>query len=262
MHLRAYLRCNDLFSSSGAWVTATDLPEILPNMRVNLSRNTRGLCRYTPQQAVLSWGYDLEHTYPTSVYRYDYVLAADVVYHHDFLDELLATMKHFCIPGTTLIWANKVRYETDLKFVENFKKSFHTTLLLEEGDMKIFMARSKKEKHYDDVWPGIQEVITEKEEEDEERKEEEDEECCFEEKEDEKQTIDSTEECEEVFLFGSTLQNKENDKDEPYMSDAGEDEEEDMKQDGNDEEDEKDQSESVDSSSSPTNSDEDFTGES
>ncbi|XP_027870334.1 uncharacterized protein mettl21ca isoform X1 [Xiphophorus couchianus] len=128
----------------GASVTATDLPEILGNLRANLMRNTRGLCRHTPQVAPLSWGYDLESTYPSSVYRYDYVLAADVVYHHDFLDELLVTMKHFCKPGTTLIWANKVRLESDLVFTENFKKAFHTSLLVEEGEMKIFMAMSRE----------------------------------------------------------------------------------------------------------------------
>lgn len=108
-----------------------------------MCRNTRGHCRHTPQVATLSWGYDLEHTYPSSVYRYDYVLAADVVYHHDFLDELLVTMKHFCKPGTTLIWANKVRFESDLTFTENFKKAFNTSLLAEDGEMKIFMATSR-----------------------------------------------------------------------------------------------------------------------
>ncbi|KAM4592706.1 LOW QUALITY PROTEIN: uncharacterized protein mettl21ca [Odontesthes bonariensis] len=127
----------------GGWVTATDLPEVLSNLRVNLCRNTTGRCRHTPQVAALSWGYDLESTYPTSVYRYDYVLAADVVYHHDFLDELLATMKHFCKPGTTLIWANKFRFESDFTFTENFKKAFHTSLLAEDGEMKIFMATSR-----------------------------------------------------------------------------------------------------------------------
>ncbi|XP_037650068.1 protein-lysine methyltransferase METTL21E-like isoform X4 [Sebastes umbrosus] len=91
----------------GAWVTSTDLPEVLNKLRSNLSKNTRERCRYKPQAAALSWGYDLERTFPKSVYRYDYVLAADVSYHHDFLDELLATMKHFCRPGTTVIWANK-----------------------------------------------------------------------------------------------------------------------------------------------------------
>lgn len=129
--------------STGAWVTASDLPEVLGNLRCNLSRNTRGHCRYTPQVAVLSWGYDLEQTFPRSVYRYDYVLAADVVYHHDFLDELLVTMRHFCQPGTTLIWANKIRFASDLVFVENFKKNFNTMLLADTGEIKIYSATVK-----------------------------------------------------------------------------------------------------------------------
>uniref|UniRef100_A0A3Q3XJP1 Uncharacterized protein n=1 Tax=Mola mola TaxID=94237 RepID=A0A3Q3XJP1_MOLML len=112
----------------GASVTATDLPELVRNLEANVLRNTRGRCRHTPQVEALPWGHDLESTYPTSVYHYDYVLAADVVYHHDFLDQLLATMKHFCRPGTTVIWANKVRFESDLTFLENFKKAFHTQL--------------------------------------------------------------------------------------------------------------------------------------
>ncbi|XP_056268215.1 protein-lysine methyltransferase METTL21C isoform X2 [Pseudoliparis swirei] len=128
----------------GASVTATDLPEVLGNLRANVMRNTRECCRCTPQVAALSWGHDLESTFPTSAFRYDYVLAADVVYHHHFLDELLVTMKHFCKPGTTLIWANKVRFETDLTFTENFKKAFHTRLLAEDGEMKIFMATCKE----------------------------------------------------------------------------------------------------------------------
>ncbi|KAJ8410495.1 hypothetical protein AAFF_G00193990 [Aldrovandia affinis] len=129
----------------GAWVTATDLPDLLGNLRCNLARNTKGRCKYTPQVAELCWEQDLEGTYPRSVYRYDYVLAADVVYHHDFLDELLLTMRHFCQPGTTLIWANKVRFQSDLRFTDNFKSTFHTTLLAElpsEG-VKIFMATSR-----------------------------------------------------------------------------------------------------------------------
>ncbi|XP_077375637.1 uncharacterized protein mettl21ca isoform X2 [Festucalex cinctus] len=124
----------------GAWVTATDLPDVLSNLRYNLSKNTRGRCRHTPQVAPLSWGYDLERTYPTTVYHYDYILAADVVYHHDFLDELLATMKHFCKPGTTLIWANKIRLESDYTFLDKFKRVFHTRLLQEEESLIILMA--------------------------------------------------------------------------------------------------------------------------
>ncbi|XP_034536191.1 uncharacterized protein LOC117810453 [Notolabrus celidotus] len=148
----------------GAWVTATDLPVVLANLQVNLNRNTRGRCRYTPQVATLSWGYDLECTYPKSVYRYDYVLCADVVYHHDFLDELFVTMKHFCKPGTTLIWANKVRFGTDLTFTENFKKAFQTSLLAEDGEMKIFMATFKEEEEEGGVGVEIPNLLKEKEE--------------------------------------------------------------------------------------------------
>ncbi|XP_042266790.1 uncharacterized protein LOC121896821, partial [Thunnus maccoyii] len=177
----------------GAWVTATDLPEVLSKLRVNLSRNTRGYCRHTPQVAALSWGPDLERTYPTSVYRYDYVLAADVVYHHDFLDELLVTMKHFCKPGTTLIWANKVRYETDLKFTEDFQEAFHTSLLAEDGEMKIFMATSREEKQEGDAGLEIKDLLREKERAEGSL---EDGECCSEKKEDEKLTIGDREQCE------------------------------------------------------------------
>ncbi|XP_067258754.1 uncharacterized protein [Chanodichthys erythropterus] len=129
----------------GGWVTATDLPEVLGNLRCNLSRNTRGHCRYTPQVAELSWGYELDKTFPHSVYRYDYILAADVVYHHDFLAELLVTMRHFCQPGTTLIWANKTRFDSDLFFLENFKKTFNTTLLADNGEVKIYSATTRDE---------------------------------------------------------------------------------------------------------------------
>lgn len=126
-------------------MTATDLSEVLGNLRCNLSRNTRGRCRYTPQVAELSWGYELDKSFPLSVYRYHYILAADVVYHHDFLAELLVTMHHFCQPGTTLIWANKTRFDSDLVFVESFKKTFNTTLLADNGEVKIYSATTREE---------------------------------------------------------------------------------------------------------------------
>ncbi|XP_061743195.1 protein-lysine methyltransferase METTL21C-like isoform X2 [Nerophis ophidion] len=129
----------------GAWVTATDLPEVLGNLRFNLSKNTRGRCRHPPQVAPLSWGEELERSYPASIQHYDYILASDVVYHHHFLDQLLATMKHFCQPGTSLIWANKVRVQSDLVFVDSFQKTFQTELLVEDGEMRIFMATCRGE---------------------------------------------------------------------------------------------------------------------
>ncbi|XP_044056301.1 uncharacterized protein LOC122878043 [Siniperca chuatsi] len=203
----------------GGWVTATDLPVVLSNLRFNLCRNTRGRCRHTPQVAALSWGFDLESTYPTSVYHYDYVLAADVVYHHDFLDELLVTMKHFCKPGTTVIWANKVRFESDLTFVENFKKAFHTSLLAEDGEMKIFMATCREEEGEGDVGPEIQDLLREKEE------------GKREEAEDEKSKEKLVEEKHNHYVGKEKRKGKDNDNDvteEPQMSEPekGDDKEE------------------------------------
>ncbi|CAB1327422.1 unnamed protein product [Coregonus sp. 'balchen'] len=147
------------------------LPEILGNLRANLLRNTRGRCRYTPQAAALSWGPDVERTYPRSVYRYDYVLAADVVYHHDYLEELLFTMRYFC--RTTLIWANTVRLETDLSFTEDFQNTFNTTLLAEMGEVKIFKATCRQTEEEPElqerpVW--VEEFVVEKDRSEEQDK--------------------------------------------------------------------------------------------
>ncbi|CAG05811.1 unnamed protein product, partial [Tetraodon nigroviridis] len=128
----------------GAWVTATDLPDILSNLTFNLLRNTKGRSRYTPQVAALTWGQDLERDFPFPSFHYDYVLAADVVYPHGCLEDLLRTMRHFCRPGsrTTLLWANKVRFQSDLSFVESFQSTFNSTLVAEipHQEMRIYKA--------------------------------------------------------------------------------------------------------------------------
>uniref|UniRef100_A0A667ZDJ1 Methyltransferase 21C, AARS1 lysine b n=1 Tax=Myripristis murdjan TaxID=586833 RepID=A0A667ZDJ1_9TELE len=132
----------------GAWVTATDLPDILSNLTFNLLRNTKGRCRYKPQVVSLTWGQHLERDFPCTSCHYDYVLAADVVYHHDYLEDLLATMRHFCRPGsrTTLLWANKVRFQSDLRFTETFKSSFKSTLVCElpQEEVRIYKATARE----------------------------------------------------------------------------------------------------------------------
>lgn len=140
------------FSFEGAKLTATDLPEILGNLRCNLNRNTRWYRRHEPEVLALSWGHELEETFPRSAHLYDYILAADVVYHHDFLPELLATMRHFCQRGTTLIWANKIRYQSDLLFVENFQKAFNSTLLTEMDEVRIYSATARGCDEREDRW--------------------------------------------------------------------------------------------------------------
>ncbi|XP_051762107.1 S-adenosylmethionine-dependent methyltransferase domain-containing protein isoform X2 [Ctenopharyngodon idella] len=130
----------------GAWVTATDLPDVLSNLNFNLLRNTRGRCRYTPQVAALTWGKDVKRNFPSSVYHYNYVLCADVVYHHNFLEDLLTTIQYFCKPGTTVLLANKVRFQSDLRFIESFKKVFNVTLLEEipQEEVRIYQATARK----------------------------------------------------------------------------------------------------------------------
>uniref|UniRef100_A0A673GLR3 Si:ch73-244f7.3 n=1 Tax=Sinocyclocheilus rhinocerous TaxID=307959 RepID=A0A673GLR3_9TELE len=147
----------------GAKLTATDLPEILSNLRYNLNKNTRGRRRHEPLVAELYWGHKLDETFSRSTHQYDYVLATDVVYHHNFLAELLVTMRHFCQPGTTLVWANKVRYASDLDFINNFLRYFEITLLEELDDVRIYVATSKTPEQEGD---HVQEMNKEEEDND------------------------------------------------------------------------------------------------
>lgn len=98
--------------------------------------------------AALAWGQDLERDFPFPSYHYDYVLAADVVYHHGCLEELLRTMRHFCRPGsrTTLLWSNKIRFQSDLSFAESFQSSFNSTLVAEipQQEVRIYKATARK----------------------------------------------------------------------------------------------------------------------
>ncbi|KAM4047074.1 protein-lysine methyltransferase METTL21C-like [Anomaloglossus baeobatrachus] len=126
----------------GAHVIATDLPDILGNLRFNLSRNTKGRCLHIPEVRELTWGHDLQRNFQNPSTVFDYVLAADVVYHHTCLDNLLKTMKYLCQPGTLLLWANKFRFNTDYDFLSYFNRSFETEVLAEypELEVKIFKA--------------------------------------------------------------------------------------------------------------------------
>ncbi|XP_069493151.1 protein-lysine methyltransferase METTL21C [Ambystoma mexicanum] len=134
-------------SMLGAYVTATDMSDVLGNMSYNLLKNTRNLRVHKPEARELVWGSDLTQTFPRSSCRYDFILAADVVYHHSFLDELLTTMEYLCQPGTVLLWANKFRMNSDFEFLDKFTCAFDTTLLAEfpSLEVKVFRATAKGE---------------------------------------------------------------------------------------------------------------------
>ncbi|NXW10727.1 MT21C methyltransferase, partial [Fregetta grallaria] len=125
-----------------AYVTATDLPEVLENLSYNISRNTQNMNMHKPEVRKLVWGEGLNEDFPVSSYHYDFILATDVVYHHAALDPLLATMVYFCKPGTVLLWANKFRFSTDYEFLEKLCNIFNTTILAEfpESNVKLLKA--------------------------------------------------------------------------------------------------------------------------
>ncbi|EAX09073.1 hCG29790 [Homo sapiens] len=108
----------------GAHVTATDLPELLGNLQYNISRNTKMKSKHLPQVKELSWGVALDTNFPRSSNNFDYILAADVVYAHPFLEELLITFDHLCKETTIILWAMKFRLEKENKFVDRFKELF------------------------------------------------------------------------------------------------------------------------------------------
>uniref|UniRef100_A0A8C4W631 Methyltransferase 21C, AARS1 lysine n=1 Tax=Gopherus evgoodei TaxID=1825980 RepID=A0A8C4W631_9SAUR len=126
----------------GAYVTATDLPEVLENLKLNISRNTQNMNTHQPEVRKLVWGEDLNEDFPKSTHHYDFILASDVVYHHTSLDPLLTTMAYLCQPGTVLLWANKFRFSTDFEFLEKLRNILIVTLLAEfpESNIKLFKA--------------------------------------------------------------------------------------------------------------------------
>ncbi|XP_062982195.1 protein-lysine methyltransferase METTL21E-like [Elgaria multicarinata webbii] len=128
----------------GARVIATDLPELLGNLQYNLRRNTKMRCTHEPQVKELFWGVDLEKNFPRSLYRFDYILAADVVYHHPYLEELLLTFDHLCTENTVIIWAMRFRLEKENQFVDRFKKLFDLEVISDFPSLSITLFKAKR----------------------------------------------------------------------------------------------------------------------
>ncbi|XP_078401013.1 protein-lysine methyltransferase METTL21C-like [Cetorhinus maximus] len=125
----------------GANVTSTDLTCAIGNLQSNLMRNTRRRSKHQAQVKELVWNVDLDKNFPQSVHHYDYILAADVVYHHDCLDELQATFEYFCQPGSVILWANKLRFNTDHDFLEKFKATFDAIVLADIPHLEIVIIK-------------------------------------------------------------------------------------------------------------------------
>ncbi|XP_054039895.1 protein-lysine methyltransferase METTL21E-like isoform X3 [Rissa tridactyla] len=128
----------------GALVTATDLPELLGNLHHNVLQNTKLKCKHQPCVKELSWGIDLEKNFPKPSCHFDYILAADVVYHHPFLDELLLTFDHLCRNDTVILWAMKFRLEKENQFVGRFQTLFDLEVISDFPSLNITLYKAMR----------------------------------------------------------------------------------------------------------------------
>ncbi|XP_007421355.1 protein-lysine methyltransferase METTL21E-like [Python bivittatus] len=135
----------------GACVTSTDLPELLGNLQYNVLRNTKLKCKHEPQVKELVWGVDLQKNFPRPSSQFDYILAADVVYHHPYLEELLLTFDHLCMDNTTIIWAMQFRLENENQFVDQFKKLFYLEMISDFPSLNITLFKAKRKPKWTSV---------------------------------------------------------------------------------------------------------------
>ncbi|XP_037304484.2 methyltransferase like 21e [Pungitius pungitius] len=126
----------------GAKVTSTDLPDLLGNLQYNVTRNTKGQCKYIPLVTELSWGQGVEQRFPRATHCFDYILAADVVYAHPYLQELMDTFDHLCQENTQILWAMRFRLDRENSFVERFRQRFHLEELYDLPSLSIKLYRA------------------------------------------------------------------------------------------------------------------------
>ncbi|XP_068164013.1 methyltransferase like 21e [Antennarius striatus] len=126
----------------GAKVTSTDLPDVLGNLQYNVMRNTRDRCKYVPLVTELIWGQEVEQRFPHDTHCFDYILAADVVYAHPHLEELMDTFDYLCQENTKILWAMRFRLDPENSFVDRFRQRFHVEQLydLPSLSIKLFQA--------------------------------------------------------------------------------------------------------------------------
>ncbi|XP_073321382.1 methyltransferase like 21e [Pagrus major] len=126
----------------GAKVTSTDLPDVLGNLRYNVMRNTKDRCKYIPAVTELFWGQEVEQRFPRATHCYDYILAADVVYSHPYLDELMDTFDYLCQENTQILWAMRFRLDPENSFVDRFQQRFHLEELYDLPSLSIKLYRA------------------------------------------------------------------------------------------------------------------------
>ncbi|KAK1890700.1 Protein-lysine methyltransferase METTL21E [Dissostichus eleginoides] len=126
----------------GAKVTSTDLPDVLGNLQYNVMRNTKGRCKYIPLVTELFWGQEVEQRFPRATHCFDYILAADVVYSHPYLEELMDTFDYLCQENTQILWAMRFRLDKENRFVDRFRQRFNLEELYNLPSLSIKLYRA------------------------------------------------------------------------------------------------------------------------
>ncbi|XP_029310662.1 methyltransferase like 21e isoform X2 [Cottoperca gobio] len=135
----------------GAKMTSTDLPDVLGNLQYNVVRNTKGRCKYIPLVTELIWGPEVEQRFPRATHSFDYIMAADVVYSHPYLEELMDTFDHLCQENTQILWAMRFRLDRENSFVDRFRQRFDMEEIYNLPSLSIKLYRAwRKDKRTKD----------------------------------------------------------------------------------------------------------------
>lgn len=84
----------------------------------------------------------MEQRFPGATHRFDYILAADVVYAHPYLEELMDTFDHLCQENTQILWAMRFRLDPENSFVDRFGQRFHLEQLYDLPSLSIKLFRA------------------------------------------------------------------------------------------------------------------------
>lgn len=90
----------------------------------------------------LIWGPDVEQRFPRATHCFDYILAADVVYAHPYLEELMDTFDYLCQGSTQILWAMRFRLDPENSFVGRFQQRFHVEQLYDLPSLRIKLFRA------------------------------------------------------------------------------------------------------------------------
>ncbi|XP_028332274.1 methyltransferase like 21e isoform X2 [Gouania willdenowi] len=112
----------------GAKVTSTDLPDVLGNLGYNVTK--------------LFWGEELDQRFPRTSHQFDYIMAADVVYAHPYLEELMETFDYLCQDNTQILWAMRFRLDPENSFVDRFRQRFDLEELYNLPSLSIKLYRA------------------------------------------------------------------------------------------------------------------------